>query len=68
MTVYLKNVKGSAEDMEKLFNDAKHLSIRYYKPAEKNKDNFDITIRCDEEMAKQIGKRRTLKPIMKLAF
>jgi len=65
MKVDLKNIKGSIEDMEDLFDNAESLSVRYYCPAEKDRNNFDITIRCNEDVAKVIKKKRSVKSLLK---
>ena len=66
MTVYLSNVKGDLSVMEFLFERAEAFSIRHYTPAKKNNDNFDITIRCNEEVAETIKSKRTLISLLKL--
>ena len=66
MTVYLSNVKGDLSVMEFLFERAESFSIRYYTPSKKNNDNFDITIRCNEDVAETIKRKRTLISLLEL--
>jgi len=67
MHVDLKNIKGSLEDMNNLFDDAERFSVRNYKPNEKNPSNFDITIRCGDELAKIIKTKKSLKSLIKIS-
>ena len=67
MTLYLTNIKGSINEMENIFDNATQLSVRYYEPSKKNPNNFDITIRCNEDVAKLIKRKRSVKSLLKYA-
>lgn len=65
MTLELKNIKGTKEEMKNLFEKA---NIRLFQTSY-NFNNvlfkWDIIIRCEENMATKLKKKRTIKGIMK---
>lgn len=65
MTIYLNNIKGSIKEMEELFDNATKFSVRHYEMKIEN-DNFEMIIRCNEEIAPKIKRRKTLKSLLKL--
>jgi hypothetical protein len=65
MTVYLNNIKGSIDEMDELFDKAEKFSVRHYEMKPEN-DNWEIVIRCNEEIAPFIKRRKTLKSLLKL--
>jgi hypothetical protein len=65
MTIQLNNISGTVEQMNDLFDNAQSLSVRYFCPSNKDSNNFDITIRCNEDVAKSIKRKRSLSSIIK---
>ena len=65
MTIYLNHIKGSIEEMENLFDNATKFSVRYFEMKPEN-DNFEIIIRCNEEIAPKIKRCKTLKALLRL--
>ena len=68
MTVELKNIKGTEVEINDLFDNAETLSVRYFCPAKKDSNNFDITIRCNEEVAKLIKRKKSVKSLLKVSI
>lgn len=65
MTIEFSNIKGDYVQMNYIFEFAKTFSVRAFKPNETNPDNWDVTIRCNEDVAKVIKRKRTLKALVK---
>lgn len=68
MTIELNNVKGTADEMDDLFENgepSQTISVRHFCPAKKDSNNYDIIIRCNEEVAKKIKRKQSIKGIVK---
>ena len=68
MTIYMNNIKGTLSEMDDLFCFPSLVSVRHYAPAKKDNNNFDIIIRCDEDVAKLIKRKRSIKSINKIVL
>ena len=68
MTLEMKNISGTLEQMNDLFENgepSQRISVRHFGPASKDSNNFDIIIRCNEDVAEKIKRKKSINSIVK---